>query len=383
MIGRSVDILFRLGSERELDTKLDELVKPILQAIHTDEPDLELDQMLRTLRLVSGTDLRDVNAQCLRTEDSGVLIHVGRGLYKFLHLYAQCASTRLLSDRPGGSRSSAAWSRSLPALASCLEWLALPLREVRFAALKLSPMQDNWATVFGNMTYRAAICHEIAHAVLGHHAIAIDGQEPEVDEHQKIFNTREREIQADGLGMRLHLESLPDPDMRAIAAGTLIYNVHATSLLKLRLMALAEVVDTNRWTARVRHPVALQRFAFLIANAKSRYGPEIAGLMTATHDHLETIDGETRESMDDQQGSVRDDFLELARLTPDAPGGPGSRQDELLSQSPVGVIRALDLLAADSPMVAAQLAEAMPRPVQRFVALPLGDRTGRVLNRIA
>jgi hypothetical protein len=65
-------------------------------------------------------------------------------------------------------------------------------------------------------------------------------------------------------------------------------------------------------------------------------------------------------------------------------GGLGPQLDGLLSRSPVGVIRALDLLAADgdSSVAAAQLVEAMPRPLQRFVALPFGDRTRRVLNRI-
>jgi hypothetical protein len=47
---------------------------------------------------------------------------------------------------------------------------------MRLAGLTLGPMQDNRATIFANMTYRAAICHEIAHAVLGHlNAITIEG----------------------------------------------------------------------------------------------------------------------------------------------------------------------------------------------------------------
>jgi hypothetical protein len=82
---------------------------------------------------------------------------------------------------------------------------------------------------------------------------------------------------------------------------------------------------------------------------------------------------------------VRNEFLDLARPTPDQPDGLEPQLDGMLSRSPVGVIRALDLLAADgdSPVVAAQLVEAMPRPVQRFVALPFGDRIGRVLNQVA
>jgi hypothetical protein len=79
--------------------------------------------------------------------------------------------------RPTGRAEALAYLVSgLPALASCLEWLALPVRDMRLAGLTLGPMQDNRATIFANMTYRAAICHEIAHAVLGHlNAITIEG----------------------------------------------------------------------------------------------------------------------------------------------------------------------------------------------------------------
>jgi hypothetical protein len=290
-----VDILFGLGSERELDSKVDELVAPILQGIHTESAEPEFEQLLRTLRVVRGRDPRDINAQCLRNGDGSVLIHVGRGLYDFLQFYARCVSTKFLPAQPGGPRPSPAWSVALPALASCLEWLALPVRDMRLAGLTLGPEQDNRATIFANMTYRAAICHEIAHAVLGHlNAITIEGQQPDIDDHQRLLNAREREIEADVFGMRLHLESLPHPAMMETAAATLIYNVHATSLLRLRLMALAEVIDTDRWTARVRHPDPLERFGHLVASAESWYDAYVARLMTATHYDLEAIDGEIR-----------------------------------------------------------------------------------------
>jgi len=234
-------------------------------------------------------------------------------------------------------------------------------------------------------TYRAAICHEIAHAVLGHlNAITIEGQQPDIDDRQRLLNARKREIEADVFGMRLHLESLPHPAMMETAAATLIYNVHATSLLRFRLMVLAEVVDTDRWTARVRHPDPLARFGSLVATAESRYGADVAGLMTATHADLEAIGGELRACQVDQRDSVRNELLDLAHSTPDQAAGLGPQLDRLLSRSPADVIRALDLLAADgdSPVVAAQLVEAMPRPVQRFVALPFDDRIRRVLNRV-
>jgi hypothetical protein len=116
-----------------------------------------------------------------------------------------------------------------------------------------------------------------------------------------------------------------------------------------------------------------------------RYGKEVADGLSEVQAALADIDGDIRECMVDQQDSVRDEVLDLARSNPDQPGGLGPQLDKLLSRSPVGVIRALDLLAtsSDSPVVAAQFAEAMPRPVQRFVALPFGGRTGRVLNQIA
>jgi hypothetical protein len=378
-----MSILFGFGSEKELDKKLDELVTPILQAIHTDQADPEFDQMLRTLRLLRGPDTRDINAQILRTRDGSVLLHVGRGLYDFLQFYCRCISTKFLPDRPGGSRPSPAWSEALPALASSLEWLALPMGEVRFADLPLSSTQDNTATTFANMTYRAAICHEIAHVVLGHlDAIAKEGEQTTIDEDTKLRNSHERETDADLFGMRLHLDSLPHPAMMVTAAATLIYNMHGTNLLRLRLMALAEIIDTYRWTRRIRHPDPLLRFGFLAVNAGTRYGRKVADGMTMVHNDLETIDGEIRECMFKQQESVRDEILGLARSAADGPGGLGPQLDRLLSRSPVGVIQALDLLGSDSPSVAAHLTEAMPRPVQRFVALPFGDRTGRALNRV-
>jgi hypothetical protein len=380
-----VDILFGLGSERELDRKLDELVAPILQGIHTEPAEPEFEQLVRTLRLVRGPDPRDVNARCLRNGDGSVLIHVGRGLYDFLQFYVRCVSTKFLPAQPGGPRPSPAWSVALPALASCLEWLALPLRDVRLEGPILGPVQDNRATIFANMTYRAAICHEIAHAVLGHHNVTmIEGQQPDIDDHQRLLNAREREIEADVFGMKLHLESLPHPAMMETAAAALIYNVHGTSLLRYRLMFLAEVVNTDGWPARVRHPDPLYRFASLVGGAESWYGADVARLMTATHYDLEAIDGEIRECHLDQRDSVREEVLKLATsLRGRRRGGLGPQLDGLLSRSPVGVIRGHDLLAQNGhAAAAAQLVEAMPRPVQRFVVLSFGERPRRVLNQI-
>ena len=380
-----MDILFGLGSERELDRKLDELVTPILQSIRTEPAEPEFEQLLRTLQVVRGPDPRDVNAQCLSNGDGSVIIHVGRGLYDFLQFYARCVSTKFLPAQPGGPRPSPAWPVALPALASCLEWLALPLRDMRFADLTLGPEQDNKATIFANMTYRAAICHEVAHAVLGHlNAITIEDEQPDIDDRQRLLNAREREIKADVFGMRLHLESLPHPAMMETAAATLIYNVHATNLLRFRLMILAEVVNTDRWTTRVRHPDPLARFGHLVAAAEPRYGSDVARLMTATHADLETIGGEIGACHVHQRNSVRNELLELARPILDQHADLGLHLDGLLSRSPVGVIRAFDLLAADgdSPVVVAQLVEAMPVPLQRLVALTFGDRTRRVLNRV-
>jgi hypothetical protein len=110
----------------------------------------------------------------------------------------------------------------------------------------------------------------------------------------------------------------------------------------------------------------------------------VAGLMTATHADLEAIGGELRACQVDQRDSVRNKLLDLAHATPEQAGVLGPQLDGLLSRSPVGVIRALDLLAADgdSPVAAAQLVEAMPRPMQRFVALPFSERIRRALNRV-
>lgn len=370
-----MDLLFGLGTEYALDRKLDRLVEPILRAIHPDPPEPEIVKVLEGLKVELGADPRDVNARCLPTADGGTTVHVGHGLYVFTCLYARCVSTKFLPATPGGPRPSPAWPDALSALASYLDWLAVPIRDAEPAPIDLGDVQENRATIFGNLTYRAAICHELAHAVLGHHHVATTDD---------VLDARSREVEADVLGMRLHLDTLPHEAMRESAAASLVYNVYATSLLRFRLMILAEVVDTERWSFLPRHPDPLERFAALVANAEHRYGDEIVRLMWATQQDLEEIGGQIRTCLVDQRESVRDEVLDLARSVPAAAGPVDERMHALLAVSPTGVVRAIDILNRDGAPseVLRGLFDALPRPVQRFCALPFSDRADRVLNRV-
>jgi len=166
------------------------------------------------------------------------------------------------------------------------------------------------------------------------------------------------------------------------AAAALIYNVHATNLLRYRLMMLAQIVDASRWERLVRHPDPLARNATLAATAEKLYGSGLSSGMLKVHYELEAIDGAIRSCHTEMRDLVESEVLSLAAIAGGA-SQAGQQLNELLERSPVGVIRALDVLQADheSPTLAAELASTLPRPVQRFIALPFSDRARRVLNK--
>jgi hypothetical protein len=385
-----MNILFRLGSERELDVKLEELLAPVIESVHAEPEIPEIQETLRGMYIQRGNDPRDVNAQCLRSSDGRTVLHIGRGLYGFICYYTRCVAAKLLSTGSGDMRPSAAWSVALSSIGTALEWLALPVREVRLPSFDLSLSQDTTALIFGNMAYRAAICHEIAHAVLGH--LDAEQREREIDSEeagQRLINARNRELEADRFAMQLHVESLPHPDMFVTGLASVAYYIHATSLLRLKFMMLSRLIAIDSWTSKGRHPDPLLRIASLAGAAKSLYGETMSEGLMMVHSDLEQIAGDIRQSHFDQRDRTRHDAEYLLNSLPSneptiSPEEFNSHITELLDRSPIAVVEVLDGVLCNVSLDATRDAvlSALPRPFQRFLALGRDQRTTRALNRV-
>jgi len=274
-------------------------------------------------------------------------------------------------------------------MATALEWLALPVREIRFPSFDLSEEQNNRALIFANMAYRAAVCHEVAHAVLGHLNALQHEQNMNIETNQRILMARQRETAADGLAMRLHVNSLPHPDMFITGLASMVYYIHATSLLRLKLMMLSRIIDTEAWTIKGQHPDPLHRIANLTIVAKELYGATRSQVLMQVHSDLEVIAAEIRQSHLDQCRIIREDTVKflysLSVSGPTFSTEPVTEKiQELLNQSPVGVVEALDRLTHDLLLqdTLAAVVSALPKALQRFLSLAKDQRTFRALNQV-
>ena len=371
---------------------------------------LEIDAVMSTRRA------GNVNAFSKQTE-RGTEIVVGRGLCTFLSQYAHAAATYFVSASPEGDRPSELWPAARASLSSTVEWLSSSSREPRSPSFEVTPHQAKIAEAFGVFALRFGLCHEIAHGLLGHEAVAVGQVGESADDRRAVLEfSHSQEIEADKVGLWLQLKSLPDPEQRVEAMSSASYMIHAVELLRLRLMLLTKLIDESRWETILSHPPYLHRMTSLAAAAEVMAPGAQAGL-EYLRTQLYAFNGEVMSEATRQQervsGAVNDLIgaeiqrgvgeldggdLTLAavrerlglRLTDPVPSA-AAEMLELLDPSPLGVLEVLDRRAmvpeAELPQPAlvhlaliARLVAELPQEFGRFLGLSREQRTDVILG---
>jgi hypothetical protein len=154
------------------------------------------------------TGPRELNLQTIRLPSGRHKIAVGGGTHPFFLQYTRAAAAYFLQSEPGGPRPSPHWPTARGALATTLEWIASPGAMLRFPEFKLTTRQAMTAKAFADYTLRFGVCHEMAHVVLEH----LDGGSVEArrvgcEDVDALKASQQMEWQADGLGLKMHVES--------------------------------------------------------------------------------------------------------------------------------------------------------------------------------
>jgi hypothetical protein len=373
-----------------------------------------------TLRVVVGVRHQDrVNAFLVQA-DTGEQIVIGAGLCPFLHLYTRAAATYFLPTTPNGSRPSEFWPAARSAVATCLEWLASPSSAPRVPEFRVTPRQARVAEILGSYAFRFAICHEMAHVVDRQDQPIATSTYPESDGHSVALLqwSRDQELAADKVGLRLQMSSLADPSQVVNGLASATYSVHATGLLDSRLMLVANLVDFTRWQAKLTHPPALLRCAMLFRSAGQMLGGEAGAGMSSLHDQLAGLDMEilgeaggrqdqvaatTLQILDTEAGVRLGSLLETDRSLQavqsrlvlrgtDPPPSITPRILEHFVRSPLGLLRTLDAASARRQhatrrdlvltALAKRLVVELPFEFRHFLSLSKQNRTDAILRII-
>jgi hypothetical protein len=219
-------------------------------------------------------------------------------------------------------------------------------------------------------------------------------------------SSHQQEYDADGLGLRLQILSLPDRSQVVTALSSAVYFLEIMELLKVRLMLLAEFVNYQHWIIEKTHPPNLGRLMKLLGEAEALHVGGQEGLVKI-HESLAGLNMDLIGFVTEQQDRVRDQTLRLIGdvaagsqkprkgqlLRPAAPGQAESPAVpeflRLFDKSPVGVLRALEPLDGEGTdasgaagqrqaEVIEQLASALPQKFQDFRRMTPEQRAARL-----
>ena len=252
------------------------------------------------------------------------------------------------------------------------------------------------ALAFAGLTFRFALCHEMAHVVLEH----VDASTSELgsvkDADVPVWQVSQRqELEADRFGLGLQVKSLTDRTQLVTALASSVYFVHVTGLLDGRLWLLAHLVEYGNWKISHSHPPALHRVVNLMGAAQA-FGDDRGAGLQSVHVSLANFDIEIYNAAKEQQDSVANETVSLLRnaLTnvstvrpiPATPA-PAVTQDlrRFLDRQSSWVMRALepgviDISAAPAgtreklQVLTEQLASTLPPELQRFRGLTRAQR---------
>lgn len=343
--------------ELALDEQLEQLAAGITQRVRLDPPELKAKLLPPQLQVVKGPP--GINSYCIPKSDGTKIIMIGADVYKFFHHFTRAAAAYFLQSEPGGSRPSPFWPKAREAVANTLDWISSPAKKPRYNEFDLTPRQAHVASAFAAYTFRFALCHEMAHVVLGHleseNNIAqrrVSGEDVEF-----LRASHQQEFEADQMGLTIQIKSLPQITDIVTALVSPVYFVHITALLDARLMLLAYLVDTYHWKIARTHPPYLARLFPLAGEAGRLYPGGDKGLMEV-HNSLAGVQGEIFDIANKQQDAVVEATTKL--LTNELARNAGREKDklegsvtpkvrekllQLFEQSPCGVMRVFELNA--------------------------------------
>jgi hypothetical protein len=337
----------------------------VIDRLRVDPPELRERLLPPRFRVEIGTDT--VFSYCVRTHGGETVLLVGARQLSLLLQYTRAAAAYFLADGPGGARPSGHWPGARSALATTVDWLAAPASAPLFPEPPLTPRQAGVALAFAESAYRFGVCHELAHVVLDHLGQGpTDAVRAGSDPLERLRASQAQEIEADRLGLMLHIRTLPPGAELEPALASAVYFLHALSLLDLRLMLLARLVDADAWRIEHTHPQSLFRVASLMAAAEGLARNAEAGL-SVVHRDLTALDGEVGSTALDQREEVRAAAAALvARHRAPTPAAVDELR-RLLERSPTGVLLALEPGAAAAPVPSLDdYAAALPDAFKRF-----------------
>ena len=174
--------------------------------------------------------------------------------------------------------------------------------------VQLSEQQAERALIFGNYAFRFIICHEMAHIALGHiRPGLLSSREIDGEIRATLSARHDSELAADRFGFTLHMKALESPLLVVTALAAVIYFLHSTYLLRLRLMLLAKLVDYHAWEIEGSHPPILQRVLNLSDEAISQYGETAWDGLKRLNGDLQRLEGEVIDACSARrEGTIRD-----------------------------------------------------------------------------
>jgi hypothetical protein len=390
------------SDELALDDQLEQLAAGITQRVRLDPPELKAKLLPPQLQVIKGPP--GINSYCIPNSDGTRIIMIGADVYKFFHHFTRAAAAYFLQSEPGGPRPSPLWPKAREAVANTLNWISSPAKKPRYEEFELSPRQAHVAAAFAAYTFRFALCHEMAHVVLGHvESENLTQRRVNGEDVEFLRASQQQEFEADQMGLTIQIRSLPVITDLVTALVSPAYFVHITALLDARLMLLAHLVDPYHWKIARTHPPYLARLFPLAGEAARLYPGGDKGLMEV-HSSLQPIQGEIFDAANKRQDAVVEAATklltdELARYGGrqkgklEEPVTPKVREEllQLFEQSPCGVMRVLELDSwseddADQKQkdhelrsfVINRLVSVLPPEFQRFHGLSRAQRSQEI-----
>jgi hypothetical protein len=379
------------SEELPLDEQLEQLAAGITMHLLLEPPELKDKLLPPQLRVVKGPP--GINNYCIPKSNVANIIMMGADVYKFFHHFTRAAAAYFLQSEPGGTRPSPFWPAACKAVANTLDWMSSPAKAPRYLQFELSPRQSQIANAFAAYAFRFALCHEMAHIILGHLESKNTARRTVSGEDVEFLRaSQQQEFEADQVGLTIQMRSLPNFSQAEIALASSIYFVHITALLDARLMLLAHLVDVYHWKIALTHPPYLARMFTLSRQAEGLYSGGAAGLMKV-HESLQAVQSEIFDTANRQQDAVVEAATKLVNEVKQNSGItkeniPAKVRDELLrlfDQSPCGVMRVLEPQSETAEtgdearsIVVERLVSLLPDEFRRFHLLSKAERASEI-----
>jgi hypothetical protein len=363
-----------------LDRRLSDLVRNIANGADLDERVRAklLPPSLLVRRIDRGLNLFRIASP----KGQAATILVGGECYDYVHNFTAAAATYFLATTPDGKRPSEQWAAAREALVTTLHWASSPTRSaLPFPTFPLTERQRHAAHVIGDYTFRFAVVHELAHVALDHEGVGVMTSPLTAAEEEPILQqSQQSELEADAVGLELHLATLPDPTHVVTALASGMYFLNANHLFDGRLMLLGRLVDHDRWKIRLTHPPYIHRSLNLLQAALELAGTNAVGGLERLHGDLWNLVSaiwDAANQRKDKASAYVAKRLKEGRPTP-------STTRKILQQfeaCPIGVIEGLAVAGSDGrPSLVEDVLVELPEEFRTFVNMSRAARVDAILG---